>query len=157
VFPYEIYVSFEAVEGDQARRCPACGMPYPTHGDDLGCPVCLLRQAAQPEATVKYHEPTEDRFDHFKDGVRPIQEEVVQRFEHYELVTDEDGKPVELGRGPGRRFQNPSELLKAMPTVAGAMDAAVESLVRTCSRFPLPLRISELVGSRHDWVRRKFP
>jgi hypothetical protein len=112
VFPYEIYVSFEAVEGDQARRCPACGMPYPTHGDDLGCPVCLLRQAAQPEATVKYHEPTEDRFDHFKDGVRPIQKEVVQRFEHYELVTDEDGKPVELGRSPGRRFQNPSELLK---------------------------------------------
>ena len=26
-------------------------------------------------------------------------EEAVQRFEHYELVTGEDGKPVELGRG----------------------------------------------------------
>jgi serine/threonine protein kinase len=26
-------------------------------------------------------------------------EQVVQHFEHYELVTGEDGKPVELGRG----------------------------------------------------------
>jgi hypothetical protein len=26
-------------------------------------------------------------------------EQAVQRFEHYELVTGEDGKPVELGRG----------------------------------------------------------
>jgi serine/threonine protein kinase len=26
-------------------------------------------------------------------------EQALQRFEHYELVTDEDGKPVELGRG----------------------------------------------------------
>ena len=31
--------------------------------------------------------------------VSPIPERTVQRFEHYELVTGEDGKPVELGRG----------------------------------------------------------
>ena len=36
----------------------------------------------------------------FEDTVKPTTpEQVVQRFEHYELVTGEDGKPVELGRG----------------------------------------------------------
>ena len=34
-----------------------------------------------------------------KRGYESTPELVVQRFEHYELVTDEDGKPVELGRG----------------------------------------------------------
>jgi hypothetical protein len=29
----------------------------------------------------------------------PTPEQSVRRFEHYELVTGEDGKPVELGRG----------------------------------------------------------
>ena len=31
--------------------------------------------------------------------VKPTLEQAAQRFEHYELVTGEDGKPVELGRG----------------------------------------------------------
>ena len=35
-----------------------------------------------------------------EDTVEPkTPEQAVQRFEHYELVTGEDGKPVELGRG----------------------------------------------------------
>jgi serine/threonine protein kinase len=33
------------------------------------------------------------------DTVKPTLEQAGQRFEHYELVTGEDGKPVELGRG----------------------------------------------------------
>ena len=57
------------------------------------CPVCMLRNAlangvesgesSASEATVK---PT-------------TSEQAVQRFEHYELATGEDGKPIELGRG----------------------------------------------------------
>jgi serine/threonine protein kinase len=35
----------------------------------------------------------------FEEAIKPTPEQAVQRFEHYELVTDEDGKPVELGRG----------------------------------------------------------
>ena len=31
--------------------------------------------------------------------VKPTVDQAVQRFEHYELVMGEDGKPVELGRG----------------------------------------------------------
>jgi len=35
----------------------------------------------------------------FEEGVDPTPENTVRRFEHYELLTGEDGKPVELGRG----------------------------------------------------------
>jgi hypothetical protein len=31
--------------------------------------------------------------------LKPILDQPAQRFDHYELVTGEDGKPVELGRG----------------------------------------------------------
>ncbi len=31
---------------------------------------------------------------------------------------------VLLEKDPGRRFQNPAELLKALPTITGAIDAA---------------------------------
>jgi hypothetical protein len=34
-----------------------------------------------------------------EDAVKHTPEKSVQRFEHYELATREDGKPVELGRG----------------------------------------------------------
>ena len=34
-----------------------------------------------------------------EDAVKHTPEQPVQRFEHYELATGEDGKPVELGRG----------------------------------------------------------
>src|SRR5271165_5686142 len=34
-----------------------------------------------------------------EDALKPTLEKAVQRFEHYELVMGEDGKPVELGRG----------------------------------------------------------
>ena len=45
------------------------------------CPVCLLRQALGGKS----------------DSGEPAP--VSRRLEHYELVTDEDGKPIELGRG----------------------------------------------------------
>jgi hypothetical protein len=34
-----------------------------------------------------------------EDTVKPTPERAAQRFEHYELVIGQDGKPVELGRG----------------------------------------------------------
>ena len=71
----------EAAEGERPRRCPACGIPYATQEDDAGCPVCLLRRAMQPEATV------ED--DLANDG----------RFDQYEMMRREDGAFEELGRG----------------------------------------------------------
>ena len=35
----------------------------------------------------------------FEEAVKPTPEQMIQRFEHYELVKGEDGEPVELGRG----------------------------------------------------------
>ena len=35
----------------------------------------------------------------FEGAIKPTSEQPVQRYEHYELVIGEDGKPVELGRG----------------------------------------------------------
>src|SRR5271165_6164669 len=73
------------------RTCLSCGNEF--SGAMEFCPVCMLRkglaggvesgESSTPEDTVK---PT-----------RP--EQAAQRFEHYELVTGEDAKPVELGRG----------------------------------------------------------
>ena len=55
------------------------------------CPVCLLRKGLA--GGVVSGESS------FEETVKPTPEQAVQRFEHYELVTGEDGKPVELGRG----------------------------------------------------------
>src|SRR5215471_12417310 len=57
------------------------------------CPVCMLRKSLADgvesgESSVS------------QDTVEPATlKEPARRFEHYELVTGEDGKPVELGRG----------------------------------------------------------
>ena len=55
------------------------------------CPVCMLRKALAG-GVESGESPSEE-------AVKPTLEQAVQRFKHYELVTGEDGKPVELGRG----------------------------------------------------------
>ena len=71
------------------RTCPSCGNEF--SGAMEFCPVCMLRKALAGGA-----ESGESSFD---EAVKPTREQAAQRFEHYELVTGEDGKPVELGRG----------------------------------------------------------
>jgi serine/threonine protein kinase len=56
------------------------------------CPVCMLRKALADG--IESGEPSTS-----EEAVKPTLEQAVQRFEHYQLVTGEDGKPVELGRG----------------------------------------------------------
>ena len=56
------------------------------------CPVCMLRKALAGGLESGESSASEDT-------AKPTLERAVQRFEHYELVTGEDGKPVELGRG----------------------------------------------------------
>jgi serine/threonine protein kinase len=72
------------------RTCPSCGNEF--SGAMEFCPVCMLRQALA--GGVESGESSSE------DTVKPTTpEQAVQRFEHYELVRGEDGKPVELGRG----------------------------------------------------------
>ena len=75
---------------DEAKTCSVCGTLL--SGVDESCPVCMLRKGLAGE--VKSGESSTS-----EDTVNPTPERTVQRFEHYELVTGEDGKPVELGRG----------------------------------------------------------
>jgi serine/threonine protein kinase len=55
------------------------------------CLVCMLREGLAGGV--------ESEQSSFGEEARPIPEQEAQRFEHYELVKDDDGKPVELGRG----------------------------------------------------------
>src|SRR6476660_4088046 len=71
------------------RTCPSCGNEF--SGAMESCPVCMLRQALA--GGVESGESASE--DIFK--ITP--EQATQRFEHYELLKGEDGKPVELGRG----------------------------------------------------------
>src|ERR1700674_4501304 len=73
------------MSAEPQRTCPSCGNEL--SGTMEFCPICMLRKG-------------------LAGGVESVEsslEEAVkstpQRFEHYDLVTGEDGKPVELGRG----------------------------------------------------------
>ena len=55
------------------------------------CPVCMLRKGLA--------DGVESGESSFEERVRPTPDQAPKRFEHYELVTDKDGQPVELGRG----------------------------------------------------------
>ena len=72
------------------RTCLVCGAQFPRSKEF--CPICILREAMdeqiKPAKTFLKVVPPN------RSGRR-----VSHRFEHYELVTDQDGKPVELGRG----------------------------------------------------------
>ena len=79
------------MSAESPRTCPSCGSEFSEAMDF--CPVCMLRKGLASEvesggscASGDTAKPT-------------IAEQALQRFEHYELVRSEDGKPVELGRG----------------------------------------------------------
>jgi Protein kinase domain len=74
---------------EPARTCPSCGNEL--SGAMEFCPVCMLRKALA--------DGVESGESSSEDTVKFAPEQARQRFEHYELVTGEDGKPVELGRG----------------------------------------------------------
>ena len=71
------------------RTCPRCGNElFP--GAQF-CPICLLRQGLAGK--VQSGEPS------LSDDVFARPKRLALRFEHYEVVTSENGAPVELGRG----------------------------------------------------------
>src|ERR1700736_2276917 len=75
---------------EDRRTCPNCGNEL--SGAMEFCPVCVLRKALAGGVESGESSASEEM-------VKPTLEQAVQRFEHYELVKGEDGKPVELGRG----------------------------------------------------------
>src|ERR1700722_17199803 len=74
---------------EERCTCPGCGNEL--SGPIEFCPVCTLRKGLAAGV--------ESGGSSFGEEVNPTLEQIAKRFEHYELVTGEDGKPVELGRG----------------------------------------------------------
>ena len=64
------------------RACPVCGTLFPGES----CPVCALRGALANEQAVSQ-------------AAGPSLSPSELRFEHYEVLTRDDGTPLELGRG----------------------------------------------------------
>ena len=75
---------------ENRRTCSVCGSEF--SGGLKFCPVCMLRMGLEGEVESGESSASEDM-------VKPTPEQTVQRFEHYQLVTGENGKSVELGRG----------------------------------------------------------
>src|SRR6516164_6707286 len=71
------------------RTCPSCGNEF--SGAMEFCPVCMLRKGLA--GAVASSESS------FEEAAKPTPQHPEQRFEHYQLVTGEDGRPVELGHG----------------------------------------------------------
>ena len=77
-----------AMKTEFRRVCSICGNEF--SGAMEFCPVCMLRQALA--GGVKSGESSAS-----EEAVKPkTPEQATQRFEHYELVNGQDGKPVEL-------------------------------------------------------------
>src|SRR5262249_34496360 len=78
-----------SMSAEPQRTCPSCGNEF--SGAMEFCPVCMLRKGLA--GGVVSGESS------FEEAAKATPVWALQRFEHYELVTGEDGKPVELGRG----------------------------------------------------------
>src|ERR1700756_2195600 len=73
------------------RTCPSCGNEF--SGAMQFCPVCMLRQGLAGGVESGEASSSADTVE------LTSLEPVAQRFEHYELLMGQDGRPVELGRG----------------------------------------------------------
>ena len=75
----------------EVRACKVCGANFSASEENEFCPVCMLRRALAGgvESSESFSE----------DAVKSSPKDVAQRLEHYELVTDKNGQPMELGRG----------------------------------------------------------
>ena len=76
---------------EDRRSCSVCGTECSASMEC--CPVCLLRRGLDESPESDESSSLEKASVESSPGLRE------HRFEHYELVKGEDGKPVELGRG----------------------------------------------------------
>jgi len=81
----------------EARTCPVCGTKFFVTADREFCPVCILNRAFGGESTAT-GEPSSvsgsaESPRETEGALQP------RRFDQYEVMLDEDGRPIELGRG----------------------------------------------------------
>src|SRR4029077_6844169 len=70
---------------EKKGRCPVCDALVPE--TSASCPVCLLRGALKPDGDTS------------GSAVDSSASESELRFEHYRVLQNADGTPIELGRG----------------------------------------------------------
>ena len=81
----------------EIRICPTCGTKFSaTSGREL-CPVCVLLRAASGESALTETPNPVVGPERGSAETEPMS--IVRRFENYEVMLDQDGKPIELGRG----------------------------------------------------------
>jgi serine/threonine protein kinase len=71
------------VKTKSKRACPVCGTLFPDDSDS--CPVCALQGALKRESDAS--------------SINDSRSESKLRFEHYRVLQNEDGTPIELGHG----------------------------------------------------------
>ena len=81
----------------EARTCPVCGTKFFATADREFCPVCILRGATGGESATT-REPGSVSGSADSPGKTQGASQA-RRFEHYEVMLDEDGRLIELGRG----------------------------------------------------------
>jgi len=83
------------VKAEATSTCQTCGARVPA-GLDF-CPVCaLLRAGGQESAPSEALNPASDSE---RSSAETELASTVRRFENYEVMLDQDGNPIELGRG----------------------------------------------------------
>jgi hypothetical protein len=80
----------------EARACPVCGTKFFATADRGFCPICIFCGAASGQSAA-----TEERglASESGDSVEEADGTQVRRFGHYQLMLNEAGRPIELGRG----------------------------------------------------------
>ena len=81
----------------EIRTCPACGTKFSATSDAGLCPVCVLIGAASGESALA--EALNPVSGSERSSAQTEPGSIVRRFENYEVMLDQDGKPIELGRG----------------------------------------------------------
>ena len=78
-------------------RARFCGTRFYATADSEFCPVCILRGAAGGESTATGESRSAP--ESLGSTEVTVGRSQVRRFENYEVMLDEDGRPIELGRG----------------------------------------------------------
>jgi hypothetical protein len=90
-----LYEGLGSVKPEVTLTCQACGTRIPA-GLDF-CPVCaLIRAGGHDSAPSEALNPGSSSE---RNSAETEPASIVRRFENYEVMLDQDGKPIELGRG----------------------------------------------------------
>ena len=81
----------------EIRTCTTCGTKFSVTSDSGICPVCILRGSFGEEAASADSLTAASGSGGGSAETKHLS--IVRRFEHYEVMLDEAGKPIELGRG----------------------------------------------------------